>query len=181
MKKYLAALATVIAFAGAPFANAATAVDPAATEAVKQMMSAMKVREMMVATNKQAAAAMPAQLRQALVAAVEGDTTLTPQKKQEAMAKVESMLPRIAAEASELFNDPTLIDEILAEMVPLYARIYTVDEIHQLSAFYQTPLGQKMLASIPAIATESMAIGNRVTMPRIQKMMARAAQQALDK
>jgi hypothetical protein len=120
-------------------------------------------------------------LRQALVASVEGDTTLSPQKKQEAMAKVESMLPRIAAEASELFNDPTLIDEILAEMVPLYARIYTVDEIHQLSAFYQTPLGQKMLASIPAIATESMAIGNRVTMPRIQKMMARAAQQALDK
>jgi hypothetical protein len=49
-----------------------------------------------------------------------------------------------------------------------------VDEIHQMSAFYQSPVGQKMLATTPKLMSEMMAINNRVVIPRIQKLMAQA-------
>jgi hypothetical protein len=70
---------------------------------------------------------------------------------------------------------------MLAEMVPLYADTYTLDEIRQLSAFYASPLGQKMLANMPKLMSRSMEISNRVMMPRMQKMMAQSAQSIVGK
>lgn len=36
---------------------------------------------------------------------------------------------------------------------------FTQDEIRQLIAFYQTPLGTKLIEKLPAITQESMTIG----------------------
>jgi hypothetical protein len=80
-----------------------------------------------------------------------------------------------------LFSDPTLVDDMIAEMVPLYAETYTLDEIRQLTAFYASPLGQKMQANMPALMSRSMEISQRVMMPRIQKAMAQSHQAAAGK
>jgi hypothetical protein len=77
-----------------------------------------------------------------------------------------------------VFSDPTLVDDMLAEMVPLYAETYTLDEIRQLTAFYASPLGQKMQANMPALMNRSMEISQRVMMPRVQKAMAASRQAA---
>jgi len=36
----------------------------------------------------------------------------------------------------------------------VYARYFTVDELHQLSAFYKTPLGVKALATLPKVQAD---------------------------
>jgi hypothetical protein len=72
---------------------------------------------------------------------------------------------------SAVFKDPALIDEMIDEMVPLYANNFTTAEINELAAFYRTPIGRKMMASVPKIAAESMAISQRVVMPRMGKLM----------
>ena len=47
-----------------------------------------------------------------------------------------------------------------------------------LSAFYRTPLGQKMLALSPRLAAESMAVGQKIVAPRLNGLMLEVMQNA---
>lgn len=184
MKKSLAAIASAIVVTCAPAAFAATSTpsaDPAVVAATRQMMASMKIRDVMLASMRQVDQQMPAQLKASLATSIDTAPDLSAAQKAEAHKKLDAALPTLVAQMHATFNDPSLIDDILAEMVPLYAETYTLDEIHQLSAFYASPLGQKMLANMPTLMTRSMEISNRVMMPRIQKMMAQSAQSIVGK
>lgn len=184
MKKSLAAIASAIVVTCSSAAFAATPVpsaDPAVVAATKQMMASMKIRDVMLASLKQADQQMPAQMAASMNAMIDSDATLSTEKKAEAHKKLQEALPTLTAQMHGVFSDPTLVDDMLAEMVPLYAETYTLDEIRQLSKFYASPLGQKMLANMPALMTRSMEISNRVMMPRVQKMMAQSAQSIVGK
>lgn len=180
MKKLLAAVAVSAALAGIPSfamaqatapAAATATVDPQTTAAVKQMLDAMEVRKMLVASFAEMQKTLPQMMRAQVTAMVNADTSLDAARKQEAMAKVEKVLPGAAEAVAKVFRDPALIDEMMAEMVPLYANNYTTAEIKQLTAFYATPLGRKMLALTPRLSSESMAIGQRLVTPRLNTLM----------
>jgi uncharacterized protein len=51
------------------------------------------------------------------------------------------------------------VDEITDQMVQVYARHFNADELRQLTTFYRTPVGQKVLQTLPAVSQESMTIG----------------------
>jgi hypothetical protein len=182
MKKPLAAIASAIVLScasgftcgAAPLASA----DPAVVAATKEMFAAMKVRAMMANMMTQMEQQVPMQTRSSLTAAIEGNPTMTPQQKAEQLKKIDEAVQTSVTQAHALFSDSTLIDDMIAEMVPLYAETYTLDEIRQLTAFYDSPLGQKMQANAPALMSRSMQISQRVMIPRIQKAMAQSRQQA---
>jgi hypothetical protein len=115
---------------------------------------------------------MPVQAKAGAKAAIDGNANLTPQQKAEQLKKADDEIKVTGERMHVVFGDPTLVDDMIAEMVPLYAETYTLDEIRQLTAFYASPLGQKMQATMPALMARSMEISQRVMMPRIQKAMA---------
>ena len=50
--------------------------------------------------------------------------------------------------------------ETLVEMIiPVYEKHYTQEEVQGLIAFYQSPLGKKVITTMPLIAQESYTIG----------------------
>ena len=51
--------------------------------------------------------------------------------------------------------------EFEAMVVPVYDRHYSSAELRQLIAFYQSPIGQKVIAELPAITQESMDAGRQ--------------------
>lgn len=51
------------------------------------------------------------------------------------------------------------IDELTELLIPVYKKYYTLDDLKQIIAFYETPVGKKLQASTPLITQESMAIG----------------------
>ena len=53
-------------------------------------------------------------------------------------------------------------------MIPIWARAYTVSELEQLAAFYATPLGRKVLASVPQVMVESMRVSERIIGPKVE-------------
>lgn len=53
------------------------------------------------------------------------------------------------------FNSDVLINMI----IPIYDKYYTESDIKELTEFYQSPLGKKMIATMPQIAEESMQVG----------------------
>ena len=52
-------------------------------------------------------------------------------------------------------------------MARLYAEVFTEGELRELTAFYRTELGQKMLVRLPEIMQRLMAITQR----RLQEMV----------
>jgi hypothetical protein len=184
VKKSLAAIASALVVTCSPAAFAATPVssaDPAVVAATREMMASMKIRDVMLASMRQVDQQMPAQLKSSLTAAIDSAPNLSIEAKAGAHDKLDKALPALVAEMHATLSDPSMIDDVLAEMVPLYAEIYTLDEIHQLSAFYASPLGKKMLANMPKVMARSMEISNRVMMPRIQKLVAQSAQSIVGK
>ena len=47
------------------------------------------------------------------------------------------------------------VDEIIAFSIPIYARHFDEAELSELVAFYESPLGRKMMQRMPAVAQES--------------------------
>ncbi|MEW6370502.1 MAG: DUF2059 domain-containing protein [Pseudomonadota bacterium] len=171
MKKFLAAFATVVALSGAAPACAAPAVDPQVSAAVRAMFESMKYRELMTATFAQMEASLPQNMRAGAAAAINNDPKLDAKAKQAKLAELEKAIPQVSAALHAVFADPGLMEEMLDAMVPLYASTYTLEEVRQMNAFYQSPVGQKMLATTPKLMGEGMAISNQIMAPRINKLM----------
>jgi hypothetical protein len=66
-------------------------------------------------------------------------------------------------ESEELIKNFPL-DEMLADMVPVYQRHFTKSDVEALTAFYSSPAGQKFVHEMPAVTAETM----RAVYPRIQ-------------
>lgn len=49
--------------------------------------------------------------------------------------------------------------ELLEKLIPLYDKYYSVEDLKAVNAFYESPVGQKILATLPEITQESMKIG----------------------
>jgi len=63
-------------------------------------------------------------------------------------------------------------DELLAKMVPLYAKHFTETDLDALLAFYRSPIGRKTVEAMPALMQESMELAideSKASVPKIQE------------
>ncbi|MBN4003041.1 DUF2059 domain-containing protein [Nostoc sp. LPT] len=72
-----------------------------------------------------------------------------------------SEYPEVPQKIWDTFAAELKIDDMVDEFIPIYNKYFTNEEIKQIIAFYQTPLGQKTITVIPQITQESTAIGIR--------------------
>ncbi|MDZ8068856.1 MAG: DUF2059 domain-containing protein [Nostoc sp. DedQUE08] len=72
-----------------------------------------------------------------------------------------SEYPQVPQKFWNTFAAELKIDDIVNEIIPIYNKYFTNEEIKQIIAFYQTPLGQKTITVIPQITQESTAVGIR--------------------
>lgn len=68
-------------------------------------------------------------------------------------------------------------DELRDDYVRMYAQIYNEQELRQLREFYQTPLGQRLLATLPEVAARSSEISNE----RLQKFLPEMQQRIMER
>jgi hypothetical protein len=61
-------------------------------------------------------------------------------------------------------------DSLLYEMVPLYSRYYTKEEIKELIDFYESPIGKKQLKITPEILNECIVINQRWIEDLVEKI-----------
>lgn len=50
-------------------------------------------------------------------------------------------------------------EDIMKELLPLYGKYYTVEEVRAVNAFYSSPAGKSFLEKSPQLQQEMMAIG----------------------
>jgi hypothetical protein len=176
VKKSLAAIASAFLVTCAPaFSQTAATPDPATVAAVKEMLVAMHARELMAATVQKVKQDAPSKMRYSKAVSIERDPALDDKQKSAALVKLDDSLRQLRVQLHAVLDDPAVLDEMLAVMVPLYADTYTVDEIHQMTAFYNSPVGQKMLAKSPELMGRSVQAAYTIMMPRITPVMAQYA------
>jgi len=56
-------------------------------------------------------------------------------------------------------------------IIPIYAKHFSHAEIKELTAFYNSPIGKKVSATLPAITQESMTAGRQWGMQLAQEVM----------
>ena len=64
------------------------------------------------------------------------------------------------------------IADIVKEAAPIYARHFTADELHQLTAFYRSPVGVKAMHELPQVMGEFVA----TITPRMQNLQTQAVE-----
>jgi hypothetical protein len=155
-------------------------IEPAVAAAVKELFVAMNYRSLMASGMQQMSNNLPVMMRNSMEAGINANPQLGPQDKQVAIVKAEARLPAVVKALQEFLADPKLVDEMMSEIAPLYAANFSVAEIKQLSVFYRSPLGAKMLALSPKLMAEGMQIGQRVVARRMAPLMQQlqAAEQA---
>jgi uncharacterized protein len=168
MKKIVVALIASLALAQGAFAADPA---PANAAAVRELLDAMNYRTMWKASMEQMSKTLPGIMRQQIEATIQADTTLTDAQRKEKLQQLQAQLPKMTEILNSVFTDPGLMADMEAEMIALYSRHFTADELKQIAAYYRTPVGMKSMQLMPQVMAESMAIGQRVTMPRIQKAM----------
>lgn len=69
-------------------------------------------------------------------------------------------------------------DKMRDDFIQIYTAVYTEDEVNELIAFYESPIGQKTIAKTPLLMQQSMAVSQKHTqnmMPKILKIAAEMA------
>ncbi len=64
-------------------------------------------------------------------------------------------------------------DELEVKFVDVYVKAFTEDELNQLTAFYQSPLGKKTLTQLPQVMNEAMQIGQVYAASKQDDLMSR--------
>ena len=180
MKKIIAALMVSLAFAApaafaqsaAPVASAASGpVELATLAAANEMLASMNYRVVAEGMLAQMRQSMPAIIRQGTEASINNNPKFDASQKKAALEKMNVELGKVASMLDSVFNDPTMLDDLLRGTAQVYARHFTVDELRQIATFYKTPVGAKMLATMPQVMGESMQMGQTIVMPRIAAIM----------
>ena len=102
-----------------------------------------------------------------------GSTRLAEQVMDQLMTAFQQNAPGIEKEFWDGFRAEIDTEELVRMTVPIYDKHFTHEEIRELIAFYQTPLGAKLTEKLPAIAQESMAAGMEWGQELGQKVMAK--------
>jgi hypothetical protein len=110
---------------------------------------------------------MPATMTEGVTAALEKNTKLTAEQKKKILDKAAKEIPAVAKTFGATFRDPKMMDELMAEIIPLYARYFSAEELRSMAAFYRTPAGAKMLFLTPRISHEALQISQKIVMPKI--------------
>ncbi len=79
----------------------------------------------------------------------------------------------------EFLNKHLSWQSLKPEMVAVYAETFTTDELGEISAFYETPTGQKALQKMPELFSKGAQIGMRrvqENIPELQAMLREAAE-----
>ncbi len=95
--------------------------------------------------------------------------SVMPLLKQSAPSVPEEVWKEFAAE----FTDASATEELIEITIVIYDKHLTHDEVRGLIAFYQTPLGKKLVQVLPAIGRESMEAGGRWGEERGRKIVER--------
>jgi len=101
-------------------------------------------------------------------------------------ATTESMLENMLAQNPVLadyrsvflnfFDEYLRWEEVKDDYVRVYAEVYTPEELRELTSFYQTPLGARLLETTPLVSARAARIGEEAIEPHLAELQRRLSE-----
>jgi uncharacterized protein len=160
MKRISQLLILVILALGPVRAQEPTSIDaPATREDIEKLFTTLHIHEQMRSIME--------------ISAKQSMQTVRESLKQKLPNVTDADLDRATAMTDTLLKSMDL-DGMLNDMIPVYQRHLTKSDVAAMSAFYETPTGQKLLREQPAMTAEAM----KAVQPRMEKMLSNLMDQA---
>ena len=86
------------------------------------------------------------------------------------------LTPEVRTVLREFMDEHFRFEDLEPEMIRLYADLYTEEEIRGMTAFYRTPLGQRMIETLPQLSAAS----TRIAQERLQTVMPQLIQRIME-
>ncbi|MGH9671257.1 MAG: DUF2059 domain-containing protein [Terriglobales bacterium] len=135
---------------------------PATREDVLKLFDTLRIREQM----ERVVEMMNSQMRQTIAQVMRKQL---PDSPPEELAHLDNFMQETVQEARDLYP----LAEMLDDMIPTYQKHLTRGDIQAIMAFYQSPVGQKLLKEQPAMSQEAMQLINAKMQPRLEQFMER--------
>lgn len=90
-----------------------------------------------------------------------GSAELGIQAMDQMMASFEDASAQVPSKFWEDFRKEIKSDDLLTLIVPVYDKYFTHEEVVELIQFYESPIGKKMVATMPLLMHESMEVGKK--------------------
>lgn len=88
-----------------------------------------------------------------------GMEKLMTQMKTQMISALQRQMPDVSEEFWTRFSRKMDMRELTEKIIPVYDKYYTLEDLKAVNAFYESPAGQKVLATLPQVMQESMKIG----------------------
>jgi hypothetical protein len=92
---------------------------------------------------------------------ISGSDKLADQMMATMIPQIQQLVPGIPDEFWIIFREKLNVDDLLYACIPAYNKYYTHDEIKQLIAFYESPLGKRLVEVTPFLTQETMVVGQK--------------------
>ncbi|MDJ0734200.1 MAG: DUF2059 domain-containing protein [Nostocaceae cyanobacterium] len=90
---------------------------------------------------------------------ITGTKQISQQITTQMLANMKSNLPQVPQKFWDSLQEEINYDEMLEQIIPIYSKYFTNEEIKGMLDFYETPLGKKTIRVMPQIMQESVQIG----------------------
>ena len=70
-----------------------------------------------------------------------------------------AQMPNVSAEFWDKFAQKVKASDLIDQLLPLYDKYYSLEDLRAVNVFYSSQAGQHMLSAMPKLMQESMAIG----------------------
>jgi hypothetical protein len=88
-----------------------------------------------------------------------GMEKLITQMKAQMLTSLKTSLPGAPTAFWDKFSEKMDTRDLLEQIIPIYDKYYTVDDLRAVNAFYASPAGQKILSTLPHVMHDSMIVG----------------------
>ena len=75
------------------------------------------------------------------------------------IASLKSKLPEASGSFWDKFSSKLNAHDLLDQLIPLYDKYYSLEDLRAVNAFYQSEAGKKIISTMPLIMKEAMTIG----------------------
>jgi hypothetical protein len=86
------------------------------------------------------------------------------------------LTPEVRTVLREFMDEHFRFEDLEPEMIRLYTDLYTEEEIRGMTAFYRTPLGQRVIETLPQLSAAS----TRIAQERLQTVMPQLIQRIME-
>jgi hypothetical protein len=102
---------------------------------------------------------------------ITGASSLSQQVVTQLLMSMKAQYPQVPQKFWDAFLNQFKPDDLVNELIPIYSKYYSNEDINQLIAFYQTPLGKKTIAVLPQLTQESIITGQRYGLEISKKVL----------